>query len=249
MRIGEADIESVFVDGVFGVELAGVLTEVTTINAFVGKNKMAIAVGEVEVVLFEELTSSWLPIVITADKSFAFFVNSKNGAAVGMLLDTTFLVINERGEIFIEKQIRVEADNFGGGGDFQNELGVEFLVDSKLAAKSGGIVAGVEIVMGSAEILAMDSPEILMRTREFNHKYIIHEDWARGQKMPFRRRAGEETDYSDFLDSGFFSDLGSDLDSDLVSGLASDLAGFSAGASDGAAELAVGAAGAAAGVG
>lgn len=162
-----------------------------------------------------------------------------------MLVDATFLVINERSEIFIEKQIRVEADNFGGGGDFQDELGVEFLVDSKLAAKSGGIVAGVEIVMGSTEILAMDSPEILMRTREFNHKYIIHEDWVRGQKMPFRRRAGEETDYSDFLDSGFFSDLGSDLGS----GLASDLAGFSAGASDGVAELAVGAVGAAAGVG
>lgn len=58
MRIGEADIESVFVDGVFGVELAGVLTEVTTINAFVGKNKMAIAVSKVKVVLFEELASS-----------------------------------------------------------------------------------------------------------------------------------------------------------------------------------------------
>ena len=47
------------------------------------------------------------------------------------------------------------------------------MVDGKLATESGGVVAGVEIMVGGAEILTVNDAKVLMGAGKFNHKYII----------------------------------------------------------------------------
>ena len=118
MGISKPDIKAVLIDGVFGVEFTSIFTEVATIDSFVRKKKMTIAVGKIEVVLLKEFTGGRFPIVITTNKSSAFFVNSKNSAAVGALVDAALLVIDEGSYVFVEEEVWVEADHFGGGGDF-----------------------------------------------------------------------------------------------------------------------------------
>lgn len=116
--VGETDVEAVFVDGVLGVEFAGVFAEVAAPDAFVGEDEVAITADEIEVVLFEEFAGGGFPVVVAADESFALFVEGEDSAAVGVLVDAAFLAVDERGEVFVEEEIGVDADGFGGGGDF-----------------------------------------------------------------------------------------------------------------------------------
>lgn len=173
MGVSEANVEPLLVDGVFGVKLTGVETKVAAIDALVGKDEMAIAAGESEVVLLEKLASGGFPIVVTADESFAFFVDGEDGATVSVMVNALFLVVDERGEVFVKEKLRVDVCREGGSGDFLDELGIMFLVNLELAAERAGIATRIEIVMSGTKILAMDGAEIVVRTRKLNHKLII----------------------------------------------------------------------------
>jgi len=107
MGVGEADIKAVLINAVFGIELASVLAEVAAPDAFVGEEEVAVGSGESELVLLEEFAGGGLPVVVAADEGFTFLVKSENSTTVSVLMDTTLLMIDERGEVFVEEKVRV----------------------------------------------------------------------------------------------------------------------------------------------
>lgn len=63
------------------------------------------------------------------------------------------------------------------------------MIDLELAAEGVGVEAGEEIVVGGAEVLAVDDAEILVGAGEFNHKYIIA--WVGGRMIGEGRSSGK----------------------------------------------------------
>lgn len=173
MSVGESDIETMLIDAVFGIKFAGVLAEVTAPDAFVGEKKVAISARKSELILLEKFPSGGLPVVVATDESLAFLMKSKNGAAVSVLMNTALLMIDERGEVFVEEKARVETDSASGGGDFCDEGGIMFLIDLKLVAEGGRVEVGIEIMVTVTEILTVEDTKILVRAAKLNHKNII----------------------------------------------------------------------------
>lgn len=149
MGIGEADIKSVLIDSVFGIEFASIFAEATTPDAFVREEKMTIGAGKRKLILFKEFAGGGFPVIVTANEGFAFFADSEDSAAVGVLKDALFLVIDERSNIFIEEKFGVETDGLSSRGDFRDEGGVEFLINLELATEGGRVEVGVKIMMVS----------------------------------------------------------------------------------------------------
>lgn len=118
MGEGEADVEPMLVDTVFGVEFAGVFAEVAAPDAFVREKEMAVATDEVQIVLLKKVAGGGFPVIVATDEGFALFAEGENCAAVGVLLDALFLVVDKRSEIFVEQKLGVEANSLSGGGDF-----------------------------------------------------------------------------------------------------------------------------------
>ena len=100
--VSETDVEPVLVDGVFGVKLTSVEAKVTAIDALVGKDEMAIAAGESEVVLLEKLASGGFPIVVAADEAAVVFFDGEDGAAVLMDVGEAALLVDAAGDFFIK---------------------------------------------------------------------------------------------------------------------------------------------------
>ena len=173
--ISEADIEAGVVDGVFGVELASILAGVATPDTFIGEGEIAVRTSKMEVVLLEKVARDGFPIVVAADEGFSLLVNSENGAAMGMSVDTATLAVDERGDIFVKQSFWVDTGGLGGGSFLDEKLGIELLIDFELAAESIAVDAGEgeEVMMGAFEILAMNSAEVGAGAGEGNHKSII----------------------------------------------------------------------------
>ena len=74
VRESKTDIKSVFVERVYGEKFAGIFASVMGVDRFIGKSKVAILAGKVELVLLEKSTGLGQPIIVATDESFAVFV-------------------------------------------------------------------------------------------------------------------------------------------------------------------------------
>ena len=102
MSVSEADIETMLVDGVFKIWLAGVFAGVVTPDTFVRKGKVAIRAGEGDSVALEELAGVREPVVVTADEAFVVFADGEDGTAVLVRIDFAALAVDGAGDFFVE---------------------------------------------------------------------------------------------------------------------------------------------------
>lgn len=102
MGISETDIETVLVDSVLKIRLAGVFAGVMTPDAFVGESKVAVGAGDGEGVALKELARGGEPIVVAADKTFVVFADGEDSAAVLMRIGLAALLVDGAGDFFIE---------------------------------------------------------------------------------------------------------------------------------------------------
>lgn len=102
-------------------------------------------------------------------------MDGEDGAAVGVMMDAAALTVDEGSDVFIEESFGIDAGSSGGGSFFDDEFGVEFLVDFKLATEGARVdtVERVKVMMCVTKVLAMDDAKVATGAGEFNHKDII----------------------------------------------------------------------------
>ncbi len=178
MSIGEADVKTVFVDGIFEIWLASVFAGVMTPNAFVGKGKVAVCAGDSKGVTLKEFAGGREPIVVAADETFVVFADGEDGATVLMRVGFAALLVDSAGDFLVKQEIGFDMESFSSGEDFFDDFGVILLINLLLNAESVHVRSSKEIVTVRAETLGEKTAVIGMRATKLKHKFIIAQSYV-----------------------------------------------------------------------
>lgn len=171
--VGEADVEAVFIDGVFKIWLTSVFAGVVAPDTLVREGKIAVRARDSKGVTLEKFARGRKPIIIAADETFVVFANGEDSAAVLVRVGFAALLVNGTSDFFVKQEIRLEMKSFGSGENFVDDFGIILFVDFLLDTKGIHVGGSEEIMAIRAKALGEKTTVISMGTTKLKHKFII----------------------------------------------------------------------------